>query len=230
MKSIICCGILLYNHVMMTDKTNDLKKTYTDKLWDNEEDWAAAKDIDDSEADDWDLPEIGDEIDPDEEGQDINFYGKEPEKHAEMPENEDHPEHIRTQEEQEKNPRPTTQDVKKHVRLASLNDPGSQRPASSGHTAGARPASENDPDSRRHAEQAAEEESRPLSAFAYFGYALLFCVPVAGVLLLLIIALRTKNRNLRSYAFGFLLFMAAVLAVLCCAVMLGAFDGVLGRA
>ena len=56
----------------MTDKTNDLKKTYTDKLWDNEEDWTAAKDIDDSEADDWDLPEISDEIDPDEEGQDIN--------------------------------------------------------------------------------------------------------------------------------------------------------------
>ena len=67
---------------MMTDKTNDLKKTYTDKLWDNEEDWTAAKDIDDSEADDWDLPEISDEIDPDEEGQDINFYGKEPEKHS----------------------------------------------------------------------------------------------------------------------------------------------------
>lgn len=193
---------------MMTDKTNDLKKTYTDKLWDNEEDWTAAKNIDDSEADDWDLPEISDEIDPDEEGQDINFYGKEPEKHSAMPENENRPEHTRTPGEQEGNLRPVY-----------------SSPAASAHS-----VSQNAPDSRRHEEQAAQEDGRPLSAFAYFGYALLFNIPVAGVLLLIIIALRTKNRNLRSFAFGFLLFMAAALAVLCCAVMLGAFGGALGRA
>ena len=109
----------------------DLKKTYTDKLWDNEEDWTAAKDIDDSEADDWDLPEISDEIDPDEEGQDINFYGKEPEKHSAMPENENHPEHTRTPGEQE----------------------GNLRPVYSSSAASAHSVSQNAPDSRRHEEQ-----------------------------------------------------------------------------
>lgn len=172
--------------IMMTDKISDLKKTYTDKLRDDEADWANVNDPDDSEADDWDLPEIGDEIDPDEAGQDTKIYGKEPEKRSGMPESKGRPEHSHMLREQE--------------------------------------------EKARLSPKASEEDSLPLSAFAYFGYALLFCVPVAGVLLLIIIALRTKNRNLRSYAFGFLLFMAAVLAVLCCAVMLGAFDGVLGRA
>lgn len=40
----------------------------------------------------------------------------------------------------------------------------------------------------------------PLSAFAYFGYQILFSIPVIGVICLIVCALFAGNRNLRNFA------------------------------
>ena len=40
----------------------------------------------------------------------------------------------------------------------------------------------------------------PLSAFAYFGYQVLFSIPVIGAICLIVCALFANNRNLRSFA------------------------------
>lgn len=44
------------------------------------------------------------------------------------------------------------------------------------------------------------EQFRPLSAWAYFGYAILFAIPIIGWICLLIFTFSTKNYNRRSYA------------------------------
>lgn len=45
------------------------------------------------------------------------------------------------------------------------------------------------------------EEIRPISMWGYFGYQILFAVPLIGVILLIVFALGgTRNVNLRNYA------------------------------
>ena len=47
------------------------------------------------------------------------------------------------------------------------------------------------------------EEYRPLSMWEYFGYSLLYSVPVVGVVFLIIFALSDKNINRRNYSRSF---------------------------
>ncbi|MEG0766596.1 MAG: hypothetical protein RR482_02670 [Clostridia bacterium] len=44
------------------------------------------------------------------------------------------------------------------------------------------------------------EQFRPLSAWAYFGYAILFAIPIIGWLLLIIFTFSSRNYNRRSFA------------------------------
>ncbi len=44
------------------------------------------------------------------------------------------------------------------------------------------------------------EQFRPLSAWGYFGYAILFAIPIIGWIFLLIFSFSTKNYNRRSFA------------------------------
>ena len=44
------------------------------------------------------------------------------------------------------------------------------------------------------------ERFRPLSAWAYFGYALLFAIPVVGFIFLIVFSCSGKNVNRRSFA------------------------------
>ncbi len=62
---------------------------------------------------------------------------------------------------------------------------------------------------------AAEPEGRykPLSTWAYFGYLVLFAVPLVGLIFAIIFACSDKNRNRRNFARGFLV------AFLLCAVL-----------
>ena len=57
-----------------------------------------------------------------------------------------------------------------------------------------------------------EEKYRPLSPFEYFGYNLLFLVPVIGLAFLVIFSFNDKNLNRRNYArsffCGYILFFA----------------------
>lgn len=43
-------------------------------------------------------------------------------------------------------------------------------------------------------------EYRPLTAWAYFGYSLLFSIPLVGFICLIVFALSSTNINRRSYA------------------------------
>ena len=44
------------------------------------------------------------------------------------------------------------------------------------------------------------EAFRPLSPWAYFGYSLLFCIPLAGFVLLIVFSLSDQNINRRNFA------------------------------
>ena len=51
------------------------------------------------------------------------------------------------------------------------------------------------------------EQYRPLSAWAYFGYNLLFSIPLVGFILLIVFALSNDNINRRNYARSFFVAM-----------------------
>lgn len=56
---------------------------------------------------------------------------------------------------------------------------------------------------------------QPIGAWAYFGYSLLFALPVVGQIALLIVALVASNVNVRSYARSFFcLTLIIIIAVL----------------
>lgn len=60
------------------------------------------------------------------------------------------------------------------------------------------------------------EEFKPLGAWAYFGYSLLFGIPLVGFILLIVFSLGgTRNVNLRNYARSFFcgVLIAAILGV-----------------
>ena len=52
---------------------------------------------------------------------------------------------------------------------------------------------------------------RPLSAWAYFGYNILFSIPIIGWIILIIFAFDSSNINRRSYARSF--FCTAILII-----------------
>lgn len=70
---------------------------------------------------------------------------------------------------------------------------------------------------------------RPLSAFEYFGYTLLFAIPLIGFICLILFAVNDDNINRRSYARSFFVTIAigVALAIGLIAVIIG--TGVLAR-
>ena len=62
-------------------------------------------------------------------------------------------------------------------------------------------------------------EYKPLSAWAYFGYNILFSIPIVGFILLIVFACSTTNNvNLRKYARSF--FISMILAIIIIVVIL----------
>ncbi len=59
-------------------------------------------------------------------------------------------------------------------------------------------------------------EYRPLSAWAYFGYNLLFSIPLIGFILLIIFSFDSSNINRRNYARSFFcgLLLALIFAII----------------
>lgn len=63
-------------------------------------------------------------------------------------------------------------------------------------------------------------EYKPLGAWAYFGYALLFAIPLVGFILLLVFSLSgTGNVNLRNYARSY--FCGLLVVLILCAFVVG---------
>ena len=67
------------------------------------------------------------------------------------------------------------------------------------------------------------ERFRPLSPLAYIGYGLLYLIPVSGLICAIVIAVKARNINLRSFSRAFLIACAAA-AVLACAAALVLFS------
>lgn len=55
-------------------------------------------------------------------------------------------------------------------------------------------------------------EYRPLSAWAYFGYNILFAIPLVGFIMLIVFAFDSSNINRRNYARSF--FCAYLVAII----------------
>jgi len=61
-------------------------------------------------------------------------------------------------------------------------------------------------------------EYRPLSAWAYFGYNILFAIPLVGFIMLIVFAFDSSNINRRNYARSF--FCAYLVAIIILIVVL----------
>lgn len=78
-------------------------------------------------------------------------------------------------------------------------------------------------------------EYRPLSAWAYFGYNLLFSIPLIGFIMLIVFAFDSSNINRRNYARSFFcgLLLAVIILIvvfvlfLCLGVSLSSMESVL---
>lgn len=62
-------------------------------------------------------------------------------------------------------------------------------------------------------------EYRPLSPWAYFGYNILFCIPVVGLICLFIFAFDKSNINRRNYARSFFCVYILVIILIVIAVV-----------
>ncbi len=60
------------------------------------------------------------------------------------------------------------------------------------------------------------EQYRPISAWGYVGYSLLFSIPLVGFILLIVYAASNTNINLRNYARSYFCYL--LLAVILCVV------------
>ena len=58
-------------------------------------------------------------------------------------------------------------------------------------------------------------EYRPLSPWAYFGYNILFAIPLIGIIFLIVFSLDSSNINRRNYARSFwCIYVLAILVIL----------------
>lgn len=77
------------------------------------------------------------------------------------------------------------------------------------------------------------EQYRPISPWGYFGYQLLFSIPLIGFIVLICLALGASNVNVKNYARSFFIpLLIAVILVVMIIVFgggLGVLTGILGR-
>lgn len=61
---------------------------------------------------------------------------------------------------------------------------------------------------------------KPLSPWAYFGYQLLFAIPVVGFILLIVFSFSNENINRRNFARSYFcsLLLAVIIAVITCVI------------
>ena len=69
---------------------------------------------------------------------------------------------------------------------------------------------------------------RPLTAWGYFGYTILFSLPIIGVILLIVFALSSSNINRRSFARSY--FCLLIVGMILCGILLatGVFATIIG--
>lgn len=68
------------------------------------------------------------------------------------------------------------------------------------------------------------EEYKPISMWGYFGYEILFAIPIVGIICLIIFALGgTSNKNVRNFARSYFCFIILVVILIITAITLGIF-------
>lgn len=68
-----------------------------------------------------------------------------------------------------------------------------------------------------------EERFRPMSPWGYFGYSLLFSIPLIGLILLIVFSLNNENINRRNYARSFFIGVLIAAIILLILALTGAF-------
>lgn len=68
-----------------------------------------------------------------------------------------------------------------------------------------------------------EERFRPMSPWGYFGYSLLFSIPLIGLVLLIVFSLNNENINRRNYARSFFIGVLIAAIILLILALTGAF-------
>lgn len=56
-------------------------------------------------------------------------------------------------------------------------------------------------------------EYKPISMWGYFGYEILFAIPIVGFILLIIFSFVPKNKNLKNFARSYFCFMIVLLII-----------------
>ena len=64
-------------------------------------------------------------------------------------------------------------------------------------------------------------EYKPISMWGYFGYEILFSIPLIGFICLIIFAFASKNKNVKNFARSYfcMLILVIVLSVICLAIV-----------
>ena len=72
------------------------------------------------------------------------------------------------------------------------------------------------------------EEYRPISMWGYFGYQILFGIPIVGLICLIVFSVSAKNRNLKNFARSY--FCVLILAIILFLLLLasGALAAIIG--
>lgn len=70
-----------------------------------------------------------------------------------------------------------------------------------------------------------DKRYKPLSAWGYFGYELLFNIPLAGLILLIVFSFSNKNINRRNFARAHFCALAVIIVVVAAAAVLSLIFG-----
>lgn len=66
------------------------------------------------------------------------------------------------------------------------------------------------------------DKYRPLGAWAYFGYELLFSIPIVGIICLIMFSLNDSNINRRNFARSFFCFFVVIAVIVILIIAAGA--------
>ena len=57
------------------------------------------------------------------------------------------------------------------------------------------------------------DEYKPISMWGYLGYELLFCIPIVGFILIIVMAFAPANKNVKNFARSYLLVIAIAIVI-----------------
>lgn len=69
------------------------------------------------------------------------------------------------------------------------------------------------------------EEYRPISMWGYFGYEILFSIPVVGLILLIVFSFTAKNQNVKNFARSYFCFIILAIIIFVILAVSGAIGG-----